>query len=376
MDSFFRIPDRHRGGATSGRHDRAERRDSNRIILLRQHEVVVGVLADGVHVARRAVGQYRLNVHIAAGQGRASREADDLGIGIVSRQNDVRPGFHQQGGVNSRGAGALVITSRFVPELVGLDIARVVLRHLAAEQAPLVHHAGVGRLLQAAARHAAGPRLLILGIVSQQGRHDANAGAIGYGVVLPVVFGESVRPFGLLAHAPAPPGPDPLHPAHGKHLHFAHQVSRWVVLHVRIHGENRSVGICDVLHVDDHGVLHLGQLVPRLAFRGEIEAEAERSAQAGVDVISQSLEAVGGHRDCAQGWNPRNRVLLPVRNGRLHGHAVSHRVRVDDIQGQGRTRAKTNTLPTAGSLHGPTLIMSFKASASEPSPAIRRTSST
>ena len=77
-----------------------------------------------------------------------------------------------------------------------------------------------------------------------------------------------------------------------KHLHFAIQVRRRLVLHVRVHRENGSVWISDVLHVDDHGVLGLGALMPGLAFRSQVEAKPEGSAQAGVHAISSLLMAV------------------------------------------------------------------------------------
>ena len=45
-------------------------------------------------------------------------------------------------------------------------------------------------------------------------------------------------------------------------------------------------GFADVLHVDHHGVLGLGALMPGLAFRSQVEAQPERPAQAGVHAVS------------------------------------------------------------------------------------------
>ena len=68
--------------------------------------------------------------------------------------------------------------------------------------------------------------------------------------------------------------------------------------------EHRIVGISDVLHVHDHGVFDLAELVPGHAFRSEVEAEPEGSSPVGIDVIRQRRRTVGRHRDGAQAGHP------------------------------------------------------------------------
>ena len=68
MDSLFGVPNRHVGGATSGGHNGAEGRNFIGKVLLRQHELAVGVLADRVHFRRGAVGQHGRHAHNGAGR--------------------------------------------------------------------------------------------------------------------------------------------------------------------------------------------------------------------------------------------------------------------------------------------------------------------
>ena len=108
-------------------------------------------------------------------------------------------------------------------------------------------------------------------------------------LILPIVFGPVVGSLRILAHAPTPPGADPLHAALAKAPAFHGQVRRRLALHVRVHGEDGSVRISDVLHVDDHGVLDLGALMPGLAFRGQVETEPEGSSHGWCPCRNSSL---------------------------------------------------------------------------------------